>query len=131
MDTNDLYAPPKAPLENVPDGTPTSFITLYWSGRGKLWKIYWLYGTACSWVIGITIGIFSRLSGISIRALMIGFLPYNFWVVVSVWRCAFNAESQTWGYVARVLVVIGQAQLLFHIFTGYSMLFALLRSQHQ
>jgi hypothetical protein len=40
MGNNNPYAPPKAAIGDLPGGTSSSFITLYWSGRGKLWKIY-------------------------------------------------------------------------------------------
>jgi hypothetical protein len=79
MGNNNPYAPPKAAIGDLPGGTSSSFITLYWSGRGKLWKIYW----------------------------------------VSVWRCAFNAESRAWGYAARFLVVIGFISTMYFIVTGH------------
>jgi hypothetical protein len=125
MDNYDRYAPPKAPIGELPDGASISFITLYWSGRGKLWKIYWLYGIAGGWVVGILSGILAGLSGVSIRAIMAVFLPFNIWVLVSVWRCAFNADSRTWGYIARVLTLIGFTMLLYHIVSGRSLIGAL------
>jgi hypothetical protein len=123
---NDRYAPPKAPIGDLPEGVSNSFITLYWTGRGKLWKIYWIYGIAGGWLAGILIGISVRLSGVSPRALMAVFLPFNIWVLVSVWRCAFNAENRTWGYVARVAVLIGFIFLLYHIVVGRSLIGALI-----
>jgi hypothetical protein len=125
MDNYDRYAPPKAPIGDLPDGASISFITLYWSGRGKLWKIYWLYGIAGGWVVGILSGILAGLSGVSIRAIMAVFLPFNIWVLVSIWRCAFNADSRTWGYIARVLTLIGFTVLLYHIVSGRSLIGAL------
>jgi hypothetical protein len=125
MDNNKRYAPPKAPIADLPDGASISFVRLYWSGRGKLWKIYWLYGIAGGWLVGFLIGILAALSGVSIRALMAVFLPFNIWVLVSVWRCAFNAESRTWGYVARAAVLLGFIVVLYHVVSGRSLTSAL------
>jgi hypothetical protein len=88
----------KAAIGDLPDETPSSFITLYWSGRGKLWKIYWVYGTFVGWLL-VPIYILAARSGIPVRGISGALLPYRVWVLVSVWRCAFNAENRVWGHV--------------------------------
>lgn len=100
------------------DNKPTSLVALYWSGRGKLWKVYWLYGVIGTWVIGLLGGFAAGLFGLSARLVLAIFLPYNLWVVVSVWRCAFNGDSRIWGYIARVAVLIGFSVLLYEIVGG-------------
>jgi hypothetical protein len=103
------------------ENEPTPFVTLYWSGCGKLWKIYWVYGVIGGWVLGILGGLVGALLGVSVRVVLAIFLPYNVWVVVSVWRCAFNAESRGWGYIARVAVLIGFIVFLYEIIGGRSL----------
>jgi hypothetical protein len=126
MDNNNPYSPPKAPLGDLPSPPSNSFIALYWSGRGKLWKIYWVYGTFVEWVL-IPIYILAARSGLLPRAISGALLPYRVWILVSVWRCAFNAESRAWGYVARILVVIGFFSTMYFIVTGHSPYRSLLR----
>jgi hypothetical protein len=118
MDNNNPYAPPNAAIGDLPGGTSSTFITLYWSGRGKLWKIYWMYGTFVGWLL-VPIYILAARSGIPVRAISGALLPYRVWVVVSIWRCAFNSESRTWGYVARILAVIGFSSTTYFIITGH------------
>jgi hypothetical protein len=118
MDNNNPYAPPKAAIGDLPGGTSGSFITLYWSGRGKLWKIYWVYGTFVGWLL-VPIYFLAARSGIPVRAISAALLPYRVWVAVSIWRCAFNAESRGWGYVARILAVIGFSSTTYFIITGH------------
>jgi hypothetical protein len=31
--------------------------------------------------------------------------PYTVWIVISVWRCAFNVEKPLYGHIARALTV--------------------------
>ncbi len=97
---------------------PTSFITSYWRGHGKLWKIYWLYGVLGTWAIGFIAGLAAVLFGISNHLIIAIFLPYNIWIVVSVWRCAFNCNNQAWGYIARFAVVVGFVFLIYKLVHG-------------
>ena len=51
------------------------------------------------------------------------FLAYAAWAHVSLWTCAFNAKSRTWGYVARayagaVLAVIAVTLIRSYLFTA-------------
>jgi hypothetical protein len=126
MDNNNHYAPPKAPLGDLSGRPSNSFIALYWSGRGKLWKIYWVYGIAVGWLVALTCVLAVR-SGVSGRAMKVVFLPYYTWVFVSIWRCAFNTESRAWGPVARVLALIGFIDVVYYIVIGHSAFIALLR----
>jgi hypothetical protein len=62
---------------------------------------------------------FAARSGIPVRAISGALLPYRVGLVVSVWRCAFNAESRAWGYVARFLAVVGFSSTTYFIVTGH------------
>jgi hypothetical protein len=85
----------------------------YWHGEGPLWKLYWIYGVLLS-----TLGGTFLLVVVVQRALPVpGLLPlfaialiYTGYILVSIWRSAFNIESdplgidrEAWGWLARVL----------------------------
>jgi hypothetical protein len=107
----------------------SSFVLRYWRGEGALWRIFWIYGVLASTLV----------SGLYAWALFAGdttaqqillpiILLYTGWIVVSVWRCAPNAESETYALLARgltiawalnVLLVIAALQLgLIAVYTG-------------
>jgi hypothetical protein len=93
----------------------TRLIMRYWHGEGPLWRVFWVYGVAASIAAGLPIAILAGNGRISptVTAFAIGFgLLYTIWILVSVWRCAFNVRGRTlgqppefWGLLARALTI--------------------------
>jgi hypothetical protein len=85
-----------------------SVASYYWRGHGPLWKAYWLYGVLGSNVLAIILfwlikrGSLATLWSQIVLALL---AAYTVWIVVSVWRCAFNVEKPLYGHMARALTV--------------------------
>ncbi len=80
----------------------------YWRGRGALWKVYWVYGVAGSVVLAGAIAAVIWRQGFAsgwLQPLFALALAYTVWILVSVWRCAFNAEQEFYGHLARSLTV--------------------------
>ncbi|MEP0764683.1 MAG: hypothetical protein HRF48_18295 [Chloroflexota bacterium] len=80
----------------------------YWQGRGPLWKVFWVYGVLTSAVVTALFMLLVRLEGDGFglhQLLMLLFVPYTVWILVSVWRCAFNTENAYYGYLARAMTV--------------------------
>jgi len=82
--------------------------TYYWRGEGPLWRVYWLWGVAGSWILAILFTLALVQFGVtawlySIAALVM--LVYTVWILVSVWRCSWNVREEHWGLIARVLTV--------------------------
>jgi hypothetical protein len=80
----------------------------YWRGHGPLWKVYWLYGVLGSNVLALILFLLMQRGAINsvwfqIVLLLLG--AYTVWIVVSVWRCAFNVEKPMYGQMARALTV--------------------------
>jgi len=91
-----------------------------WRGEEKLWKVFWVYGVAISFI-----GFFTALCveiGTAMSSGLVGTpsestwyfgyymwlavsICYFVWITVSLWRCAFNLEKRMLGYGARVLAV--------------------------
>lgn len=85
-----------------------SFVTSYWRGHGPLWKVYWLYGVLGSNVLGAILLLLIRQGALGTFWFQIVWLllaAYTVWIVVSVWRCAFNVENPLYGHMARALTV--------------------------
>lgn len=92
-----------------------AFVGRYWRGEGPLWRLYWLYGVLTSCVIALLIGLPAAYGWIGPAATFVALLlgaAYTVWILVSVWRCAFNIEGEPlgmgaefWGLLARWLTV--------------------------
>ena len=83
-----------------------TFVTYYWRGHGPLWKVYWLYGVLGSNVLTAILLylIWSGNTGtIFFQLVLIVLAAYTVWIVVSVWRCAFNVRREMYGHLARAL----------------------------
>ena len=81
------------------------FVVTWFKGEERLWKPYWLGGV----VGGICWQILSYLADfagmfVSIFVLVLTVF-YQCWLLPAIWRCAFNVNSNVWGYLARVSVV--------------------------
>jgi hypothetical protein len=87
----------------------------YWRGQGPLWKIYWVYGAFGSLLLAIAIvcAIATDFVGSGTKpvALAIGG-AYTAWVLVSIWRCAFNVagaplgmDRNGWALLVRMLTI--------------------------
>jgi hypothetical protein len=84
------------------------FVIRAWTGRERLWKVYWIYGALAS--VGLVFVLRMLLAVGMPQFLMFAIVaPYQVWLVVSAWRCAFNADWRGWGYIARFLTVAGVA----------------------
>jgi hypothetical protein len=85
----------------------------YWHGEGPLWKLYWIYGVLLSTLGGafILAVVLQGALPVPLLVLLLGIaLVYTGYILVSIWRCAFNIEgsplgidSDAWGWLARLL----------------------------
>ena len=80
----------------------------YWRGHGPLWKVYWLYGVLGSNVLVLILLLLmqrSALGSVWFQLVLLLLAAYTVWIVVAVWRCAFNVENPLYGHMARALTV--------------------------
>lgn len=85
----------------------------YWGGQGPLWKLYWIYGVLVSTLGGsiLMTAVQQRLLPTPLLLVLLATgLAYTGFILISIWRSAFNMESapfgvdrQTWGWLARLL----------------------------
>lgn len=100
----------------------------YWRGQGRLWTVFWGYGIGGNGLLAGFLGLLvSRLPGggdhLWPALLLLGF--YNAWVVISVWRCAYNTRRRYWGDCARLLMVFWALNLLLlGLFLGLDLVLA-------
>lgn len=88
----------------------------HWQGRAALASAYWLLGVLGGLVVAFVGNIFvtfvvAPLPGHLIRLFLVLVtlflqLAYFTFVLVSVWRCAWNTSWKGWGYIARFVMVI-------------------------
>ena len=84
------------------------FATYYWRGHGPLWKVYWLYGVLGSCVLtAILLYLISTGSTDTVwfQVVLLLLAAYTVWIVIAVWRCAFNVRDERLGHIARALTV--------------------------
>jgi hypothetical protein len=80
----------------------------YWQGHGRLWKVYWLYGVLGSNILALLLLLLmerSALGSMWFQLVLLLLAAYTVWIVVSVWRCAFNVENPLYGHMAKPLTV--------------------------
>ncbi len=87
----------------------------YWHGEGPLWKLYWVYGVLLSTLGGafILAAVLQRALPVPALVLLLAIaLVYTGYILVSIWRSAFNIESdplgidrEAWGWLARALTI--------------------------
>jgi hypothetical protein len=85
-----------------------SVASYYWRGHGPLWKVYWLYGVLGSNVLALILFVLMERSALSsgwFQLVLLLLAAYTVWIVVSVWRCAFNVEKPVYTHMARALTV--------------------------
>lgn len=76
-------------------------------GEEMLWKVFWIYGIVFGLVLaGLRFAVISFSPMASMPLLGVQ-LVYLVWISISIWRCAFNVDWHGWGYIARILVVLG------------------------
>ncbi|MFZ4541736.1 MAG: hypothetical protein ACOYNL_08005 [Rickettsiales bacterium] len=89
-----------------------------WHGEEKLWKVFWIYGVLIGTVLSVVVAIL--LVPVLLASLVMPVfqlvplavtLPYWVWNMVSCWRCAWNAKLKIWGYIVRILVVLGAVSI--------------------
>lgn len=87
----------------------SGFFLHYSEGNAPLWKAFWVWGVALSWIL---FGLFTLLTsaiglnwGVFMLATVV-MMPYTAWILVAVWLCAFNVGNDLWGYIARFLTVV-------------------------
>ena len=80
----------------------------FWVGRGRLSVVFWRYGVLGNILIAGLLaypGGMSRVNAEFFALLMVLLGGYNLWVVVSIWRCAYNVDRKYWGDLARMMAV--------------------------
>lgn len=86
-----------------------TFLLHYADGHAPLWKAFWIWGVALSWLLfALFAGIVSA-AGLSWPLFIVAaivMMPYTAWILVAVWLCAFNTDNELWGYTARFLTVV-------------------------
>ena len=85
----------------------------YWHGEGPLWKLYWVYGVLLSTLGGtfLMAGVLRHALPMPLLlAILAAGLAYTGFILVSIWRSAFNIagtplgiEAAAWGWLARAL----------------------------
>jgi len=88
------------------------FIKRSWRGEEKLWRVFWLYYMLGELIFFmflylimflISIVVTSEPPFLIILVYVIPVFGYFIWIIVSLWKCAFNTNWKGWGYLIRIL----------------------------
>jgi len=86
-----------------------NLVVHYLSGKGPLWRLFWLWGVIGSWILfGVFYWALSNL-GINWALFIIATVvmgPYTVWILASIWQCAGNVRNGMWGDLARLGTVV-------------------------
>jgi hypothetical protein len=86
-----------------------------WRGDAPLWQVYWLYGVLASGAAAAAVLLAATQGWIGPAGLLLMLAvgaAYTAWVLVAIWRCAFNVRGallgvppEAWGVLARWLTI--------------------------
>ena len=81
-------------------------LTKAWKGEEKLWKVFWLYNFMLGALITTGLEAVSGINWLLAAVFAVFALVWAVWVVVALWRGAFNSRWRGWGYIVRGLLVL-------------------------
>lgn len=93
-------------------------------GKEKLWKVFWLWFVAVVTFLAVVFKFAApyALANDSfmenwLQWVFLVLLVYGIWIMMALWRCAFNATWKGWGYMVRLMVagivgIVGLAILM-------------------
>ena len=88
-----------------------TFLLGTWRGTTPLWRVYWIYGVLGSAALTALIVAPALLGWYTtptlVLALGIG-LAYTLWIVVGIWRCAFNIKDEPLGIPRDSLAMLAR-----------------------
>jgi hypothetical protein len=77
-------------------------------GTNKLWHVFWLHNFLLGTLITAAVDSIANTGNIPLLLTYLGLtVLWSVWVFVGLWQCAFNANHKFWGYIARVISVLG------------------------
>ena len=89
-----------------------SYILNNFTGKNKLWEVFWLHNFLLGGVITTVLDPLLESDSIALLISIAVFsLVWCIWVFVGLWQCAFNTSWKVFGYIARVIVVLGVATI--------------------
>ena len=100
------------------------YLLSYWYGKQKLWKAFWLMGFVFQIVIYFflySILYIGTKIGLTWSIKIIIFLIsniYTIWILVSIWKCAYNVKDKIWGIVSRAIVILNIIFILL-VYSGF------------
>jgi hypothetical protein len=92
----------------APQGRPQS-LRAHWQGRASLASAYWLIGVLGGIVVStlLTLAVTLVDSTLVHLLVLLAWITYDIFALVSIWRCAWNTSWKGWGYMARAVVLLG------------------------
>ena len=97
------------------------FVKTWNRGEARLWKPFWFGGFVGYFVLLILLALANYIITLLINdeagliADIVGnvmIFVYTAWLLVVIWRCAFNVDWVIWGYLVRVVVIVEIAVVL-------------------
>ena len=82
-----------------------------WRGEARLVTVWWVvpcFAILALIALFVTTSMLVPVEYATFNSITMGvsLLVFCVWFYVSAWRCAFNCNSQLWGYVARTVVCL-------------------------
>lgn len=93
-----------------------SFLSRCWRGQERLYKVFWVYGLLLNlpfFAVGVAAGYLHM--PLLLVPLVPVYVAYLVWVLVSMWRCAFNSSWSGWAYLGRAWVVFACVGFLIRV----------------
>ncbi|MEL7535779.1 MAG: hypothetical protein AAFZ58_01155 [Pseudomonadota bacterium] len=93
-----------------------------WNGRERLWATVWIWYAALTVFLQLlNRALVLQVDRVYAFPMLILILLHTIWILVGMWRCAYNTDFRWLGHAARawvVINVIGIAWVLYERATG-------------
>lgn len=86
-------------------GRPRS-LAAHWHGQASLASAYWLIGVLGNLAFYVLFWPLLIIAYPLALVIVLAWIPYGVFALVSVWRCAWNTSWKGWGYIARATVIL-------------------------
>lgn len=95
---------------------PVAWVKRAWRGEEKLWKVYWVYGIFIPWIAYLVLvygpwQLYKKPIITYAHFEAIDYIYSLLWIV-ALWRCAPNANEESWMMLARIMASLFYLYLL-------------------
>lgn len=92
----------------------TNFYSNSFKGNEKAWKVFFFGYLLLLFPYSVLVGFFLQFNADALYFLLIARLIYNYWLIVSLWKCSINTSNKFFNFLTKLVAVV----VIIDSFTG-------------